>query len=223
MEAPASKNPPATSLFNPGLNWRRESMRRLVHSKGFRSAVEGEEGLAPSPLPRDSISESGEDRRASRASSVWFPGMEDLSEGDSDSDESDDDEDDVEESSHNQGRKRAASVSRQQVDNIETMKQMFRLGRNETKSLEQFMRWVLRQDDRWHDLWSFSRPDGTMSWKEFEQFAKWEWKWQGPAELVFQLLEEGSCGYITNISILELRRWFETNADLGLHSRDLSV
>jgi len=91
---------------------------------------------------------------------------------------------------------------------------MFRQSKGEDEILKHFICFVCGKEERWKNFWSRFRPDGTMTWKEFERYIHWDEHWRGETYEAFQLLEEDGCGYITNAKVLKLRRWWQNHEDL---------
>lgn len=83
------------------------------------------------------------------------------------------------------------------------------------KCIDAFIRWVLPQ---WPTFWGRFQADGTMSWKDFEQFVQWEERWQGDVRRVFSLFDPSSTGLITKPSVLEARRKWQNSKDLSFNS-----
>jgi len=78
------------------------------------------------------------------------------------------------------------------------------------KCIDGFIRWVMPQ---WSVFWARFNPDGTMSWKDFEQFVQWEQRWQGDTRRVFSIFDPSSTGYISKPFVLEVRRKWHNQKD----------
>merc|ERR1719446_291273 len=83
------------------------------------------------------------------------------------------------------------------------------------KCIDAFIRWVLPQ---WPAFWGRFQADGTMSWKDFEQFVQWEQRWQGDSRRVFSIFDPNSTGYITKPFVLEIRRKWHNQKDTAFNS-----
>lgn len=62
-----------------------------------------------------------------------------------------------------------------------------------------------------------------MSWKQFEQFVQWEQRWQGDSRRVFSILDPDSTGYIYKSYLLEMKRTWNTQKDIGIQSASAHV
>jgi hypothetical protein len=83
------------------------------------------------------------------------------------------------------------------------------------KCIDAFIRWVLPQ---WPAFWGRFQADGTMSWKDFEQFVQWEQRWQGDTRRVFSIFDPHSTGYISKPFVLEVRRKWHNQKDTAYNS-----
>jgi hypothetical protein len=85
------------------------------------------------------------------------------------------------------------------------------------KCIDAFIRWVLPM---WPAFWGRFYADGSMSWKDFEQFVQWENRWQGDTRRVFSILDPNSTGYINKPFVLEVKRKWHNRKDTAMHSID---
>lgn len=95
-----------------------------------------------------------------------------------------------------------------------TLQHMFQQSAGEEQILLHFIRFVARDEEHWRMFWSKFRPDGTMTWTDFEKYIHWDQKWSGETVEAFALLEENRCGYITNGRCLQLKRWWQSSKDM---------
>lgn len=93
----------------------------------------------------------------------------------------------------------------------QALEQLLHPSQDHEHLLDNFMRWIL---PRWDVFWARFHPDGTMAWREFEEFVRWTGKWHGDARKVFDLLDDDRQGCISTRACLEARRQFEGSKDL---------
>jgi len=108
-----------------------------------------------------------------------------------------------------------ARIAREHKEATATLSHLVRLARGTEKIVVHFYNWVASDDEHWTGFWSRFRPDGTMTWQEFEQYVHWENRWVGETEEVFHLMAGDNPGYITASKALQLKRWWQRHRDVG--------
>jgi len=81
--------------------------------------------------------------------------------------------------------------------------------------ISSFFKWLCIQTFNWAEFWDRFRPDGTMTWLEFEQFVHWEGKWAEETRRTFEIICEEGSGYITTKRVLHFKRWWQKVRDVG--------
>lgn len=108
-----------------------------------------------------------------------------------------------------------AQIAREHKEATATLSHMVKLARGEEKIVIHFYNWVAKDDEHWSSFWSRFRPDGTMTWPEFEKYVHWDNHWIGETEEVFHLIEGDNSGFITTSKAIQLKRWWQHHKDIG--------
>lgn len=111
-------------------------------------------------------------------------------------------------------RKEANRTARMHQEAHATLKHMFQQAHGDDNILRNFIAFVAKDRETWDAFWARFRPDGTMTWQEFEKYIWFDQMWGGETFEAFGLLEEKHCGYITKSRCLQLKRWWKTADDL---------
>lgn len=93
-----------------------------------------------------------------------------------------------------------------------TLNTMFRGQQTEQEVLKRFFKWMV---PFWHFFKCRFRPDGTMTFKEFEKYVHWDWHFAGDCQQVFKLLDKDDKGFISVGECLQGKRWYEHVRDMG--------
>lgn len=106
--------------------------------------------------------------------------------------------------------------TRSQLDELHEqsllLKRLLLVQKTDQQVLSSFFKWV---NVWWPDFWCRFRPDGSMTFAEFQDFVHWEGKWDGDTERVFELLDLKNQGFITTHDCLVSRRWVTSSKDMG--------
>lgn len=97
-------------------------------------------------------------------------------------------------------------------EGVKALSALLRKRKNPDAFLQGFFRWL---DPTWREFWSRFRPDGTMSWYEFEQFVHWESNWTGDTKLAFELMQEPGRTLITTYHVNAMRQQAIQRNDMG--------
>merc|ERR1719408_228563 len=76
-------------------------------------------------------------------------------------------------------REHAVHTARMHQEAHATLKHMFSQAIGDDNILQRFIAFIARDENHWQCFWSRFRPDGTMTWKEFEKYVHWDQKWTG--------------------------------------------
>jgi len=71
-------------------------------------------------------------------------------------------------------REHAHQTARMHQEAHATLKHMFQQAHGDDNILRHFIAFVSKDEAHWQAFWSRFRPDGTMTWLEFEKYIHWD-------------------------------------------------